>query len=434
MKVCKFGGTSLANAVQIEKVIKIIQSDPERRCIVVSAPGKRNSQDKKITDLLHELPRNYGINRKYSDATLVTIKDRYFEIAGDLGIRIDLESEFDEIERSFYSGCSLDYLISRGEYLSGKIVSTALGYDFVDPADCIFFNNQGRCVKSFSHFKPKFSGRKIVVPGFYGSMPDGSIKTFSRGGSDITGAIVASAVGAEVYENWTDVSGLLMTDPKIVSRPKKIEIVTYRELRELSYMGASVFHEEATFPVQKAGIKINIRNTDNPNHPGTFVVPENGFQKGENIITGIAGRKDFSVITVEKKMMNQEVGFVRIILTVLEENNISFEHIPSGIDTVSIIIDNQQLSGKLEKVKTQIRDRCQPDKIESCPGMAMIAVVGRAMAYTPGVAAKVFTALSKEGINIRMINQGSSEISIIIGVENGDYENAIRAIYGAFVE
>lgn len=432
MKVSKFGGTSLADADQIKKVITIIQSDPERQYIVISAPGKRNPEDQKITDLFYEWHRHQAL-RLSSNEIRQIIKVRYTEIIRGLGIKFNLETELMKIGQGISNGASCDYAASRGEYLNGKIIATALEYDFIDPATCIFFNRQGRYIESdipLSHIR---NNQNAVIPGFYGSLPDGSIKTFSRGGSDITGAIVASAVGASAYENWTDVSGLLMADPRIVANPRKIEVVTYRELRELSYMGANVFHEEAMFPVQEVGITTNIRNTNDPDDVGTYIVAERSKQRNENIITGIAGRKNFTVITVEKKMMNQEIGFVRKILTVLEANRISFEHMPSGIDTLSIIIDDRHLDGKLYKVLSEIRENCSPDTIEAYPNMAMVAIVGQSMVHTPGVAARIFFALAKKGINIRMINQGSSEISIIIGIENGDYENAIRAIYGSFV-
>lgn len=433
MKVSKFGGTSLADANQIRKVLKIIQSDPERQYVVVSAPGKRNPEDRKITDLFYEWHRHQELHLS-SDEIRQIIEVRYTEIIRDLGIKFNLEAELVEIEKKIVNGASSDYAASRGEHLNGKIVAVALGYQFIDPATCIHFDQHGRYCKSDEQLHSVLQRRKVVIPGFYGSLPDGSIKTFSRGGSDITGAIVASAIGADIYENWTDVSGLLMADPRIVENPRKIKTVTYRELRELSYMGANVFHEEAMFPVQEAGIATNIRNTNSPGEIGTYIVTEINQQESTNIVTGVAGRKNFTVITVEKKMMNQQVGFVRRILTVLETNEISFEHMPSGIDTLSIIIEDKQLNGRLEKVLDEIRENCSPDTIETYPDMAMVAIVGQAMAHTPGVAARVFTALAKKGINIRMINQGSSEISIIIGIENNDYENAVRTIYDTFVE
>ncbi len=433
MKVSKFGGTSLANADQIRRALAIVRSDPERRYVVVSAPGKRGPQDQKITDLFYEWHRLSAL-RLSSNEIQQIIGTRYAEIVQDLGIEFNLKSELADISSRINSGASSDYAASRGEYLNGKIIALALGYEFIDPATCICFDRHGRYLKADDKLRSAIQGRRTVIPGFYGSLPDGSIKTFSRGGSDITGAIVARAIGASLYENWTDVSGLLMADPRVVEHPNKIEVVTYGELRELSYMGANVFHEEAMFPVQEAGIPTCIRNTNDPSDSGTHIVADGSPRKDPRVITGIAGRKNFTVITVEKVMMNQQIGFVRRILTVLEANGISFEHMPSGIDTLSVIIDDRQLNGKLQKVLDEVKAECSPDKIEAEPGMAMIAIVGQAMSHKPGVAADIFAALAKEKINIRMINQGSSEISIIVGVENADYERAIRAIYRAFVK
>ncbi len=433
MKVSKFGGTSLADAHQIKKVMAIIQSDPERQCIVVSAPGKRSPGDRKITDLFYEWHRHHELQLS-SDEIRKIIEDRYAEIIRDLEIKFDLKREMEEIDQKIRRGYTADYAASRGEYLCGMIIATALGYEFEDPATFIYFDNHGSFLKVEEKLPRFLRGRKVVIPGFYGSKRGGSIKTFSRGGSDITGALVACAIEASLYENWTDVSGLLMADPRVVDRPKGIGTLTYRELRELTYMGANVFHEEAVFPVQEAGITTNIRNTNEPSNPGTYIVADTSERIHESIITGIAGRKNFTVITIEKKMMNQEVGFVRKILHVLEVNGISFEHMPSGIDTLSIIIDDKQLQGKLTRVTNEIRESCLPDTIQICPNMAMIAIVGKAMAHTPGVAAKVFSALANERVNIRMINQGSSEISIIVGIADNDYEKAVRAIYSAFVE
>lgn len=431
MKVSKFGGTSLADASQIKKVVSIVQADPERQYVVVSAPGKRNPQDRKITDLLYEWHRLNGLTLS-SDEIRQIVSNRYSEISKDLGIVFDIEGELAVIAEQIKSGASADYAASRGEYLNAKIVAIVLGYQFVDPADCIFFDRYGKYHKDDSKLRLALEGKRAVIAGFYGSMPDGSVKTFSRGGSDVTGAIVARAVGASLYENWTDVSGLLMADPRVVQNPQKINIVTHRELRELTYMGANVFHEEAMFPVRDAGITTNIKNTNDPSNSGTFIVADGHPREDGSVIVGIAGRKDFTVITVEKMMMHQQVGFVRRILTVLEANEISYEHMPSGIDTLSIIIDDKQLNGKTEKVLREIKDQCSPDNLEVYPRMAMIATVGKAMVHTPGVSAKVFASIADQGINIRMINQGSSEISIIIGVENQDYENAVRAIYRAF--
>jgi len=433
MKVSKFGGTSLANASQIRKVLAIVQSDPERQYVVPSAPGKRNSKDQKITDLLYEWYRLQKLCLSTNEVRQI-IKARYVEIVCDLGIEFNLETEFVEIEKNIIEGASSDYVVSRGEYLIGKIIANALGYSFIDPATCICLDKQGHC-KSYEKLRSIIHRKKVVIPGFYGSLPDGSIKTFSRGGSDITGAIVASAIRASVYENWTDVSGLLMADPRIINQPKKIEVVTYRELRELSYMGANVFHEEAMFPVQEFGIPTNIRNVNDPSDLGTYIVVEAGSErKNENVITGVAGRRNFTVIRIEKKMMNQEIGFVLKILAVLEKNTISFEHMPGGIDNLSIVIDDRQLNGKLEKVLSGIKESCLPDTIEVHRDIAMIVIVGQAMVHTPGVAVKVFDAIAQKGISVRIINQGSSEISIIIGVKGDDYEDAVRAIYDAFVK
>jgi aspartate kinase len=437
MRVAKFGGSSLADASQIQKVIAIIKSDPDRQYIVVSAPGKRHPGDQKITDLFHEWHRLNAMGLSSTEIRRIVFT-RYIQIMGNLPMRSNIESkissELTEIQRKIAGGASLDYTMSRGEYLNGKIIAEVLGFDFIDPANCLFFDESGKYQTNDGMLRETLKGRRAVIPGFYGSLPDGSIKTFSRGGSDITGAIVARAVGADVYENWTDVSGMRMADPRVVDQPKKISTVTYRELRELSYMGASVFHEEAMFPVLRAGIKTNIRNTNDPGDEGTFIIAEDQQTPNDNVITGVAGRKGFTVITVEKQMMNQEVGFVRKILAVLEANDISFEHMPSGIDTLSVIISDDQLDGKLPSVLSEIHQHCKPDTVEPYPNMAMIAIVGRAMVHVPGTAARVFTALATAGINIRMMNQGSSEISIIIGVENDDYGNAIHAIYDAFVK
>ena len=430
MKVSKFGGSSLADANQIKKAIAIIQADPERAYIVVSAPGKRNLLDEKITDLFSDWHKGDQTSAKQAKDIILA---RYSEIVSELGISFDLTEELAEIEFKIDQGASKDYAISRGEYLNGKIMALALNFDFVDAESCIFFYGDGKPIKNDPKIREIIQGRRVVIPGFYGIAPSGEVKTFSRGGSDITGAIIARAVGAKLYENWTDVSGLLMADPRVVHQPKQIHSITYRELRELTYMGANVFHEEAMFPVQEAGITTNIRNTNNPNDSGTYIVNRKDTDHDKGSIVGLAGRKNFTVITIEKIMMNQQVGFVRRMLTVLEENEISFEHMPSGIDTLSIIIDDKQLNGKLEKIVRQIKLECLPDTLEVYPNMAMIAVVGRTMVHVPGMAAKIFTAVANEKINIRMINQGSSEISIILGVENDDYENTVRAIYKTFV-
>ena len=430
--VAKFGGTSLASAEQIKKVIDIIRSDCNRKFIVVSAPGKRNKDDQKITDLFYEW---YRLNKLKISASEIQqiIENRFSEIIEGLGVNFDLKSEMEEIAKNISAGNSADYAASRGEYLNGKIIALALQYEFIDPSACIIFNEDGSYHRDRALIQVVLSGKKAVIPGFYGSLPNRSIKTFSRGGSDITGAILAWAINADIYENWTDVSGFRMTDPRVVKEARKIEKLTYRELRELSYMGANVFHEEAMFPVQETGIPTNIRNTNDPNDSGTFiVVPDDSFETGL-VVTGIAGRKNFTVITIERKMMNQQVGFVRKILTILEENNVSFEHVPGGIDTLSIIIDDTELEGKHENILSAIEESCQPDSIKmERSEMAMIAIVGHAMVRTQGVAAYALSALAAADVNIRMISQGASELSIIVGIENKDYDISIRALYDSF--
>jgi len=434
--VAKFGGTSLADAKQFRKVQKIIQSDERRRYVVPSAPGKRNSSDQKITDLLYECHAKARQGLPF-DETFELIRTRFLEIVEDLGLSLDLRPELEEIKKRIAGGATADYVASRGEYLNGIILAKLLGYDFLDPAQMIFFNEQGVFDAEYTnnvmgeHLKKH---PRAVIPGFYGSLPNGEVKTFTRGGSDITGAIVARSVNAALYENWTDVSGFLMADPRIVENPKVIDVITYRELRELSYMGATVMHEEAIFPVRQARIPVNIKNTNAPDDPGTMIVHDAEPVTNKGKITGIAGRKDFTVIAIEKAMMNQELGFGRRVLSVLEENKISFEHMPTGIDTLSLVISDCQLNGKLDIVLKRIKEVCNPDTIEVHPDMALIATVGRGMAYTPGISARLFTALYKAGVNVRMIDQGSSEINIIVGVTNCDFEKAVRAIYHGFVK
>ncbi len=435
MKVCKFGGSSLADAERIKRVIDIVNSDPERRYVVVSAPGKRYPSDRKMTDLLYEWHRLNSLQLSSEEIRGIIAKI-FGDIVEDLSVDINISKELDQIAHDITFGATQDYAASRGEYLNGKIIAKALCFEFIDPMYCIRFDEQGRydALKGYVDIRQALRGKRAVIPGFYGSTPKGNVKTFSRGGSDVTGAIIARTMGADLYENWTDVSGLLMADPRIVTNPHAIRAVTYRELRELAYMGANVFHEEAMFPVQEAGIVTNIRNTWDPENPGTLIISEDAQRPEPNEIIGIAGKRNFTVITVEKRLMNQEVGFARKALQVLESNGVSFEHMPSGIDTLSIIASDSQLEGKLDAVISGIKQECVPDTIEAYPGMAMIATVGRPMIHTQGVAAKLFAAVAKSGINIRMINQGSSELSIIIGVENDDYEDAIRAIYKAFTK
>ena len=435
IKVAKFGGSSLADADHFKKVQSIIESDPDRRYIVPSAPGKRNNVDRKITDLLYLCHSHIQQKVPFDDLFKIITK-RYLQIVKGLGLSFDLQPRLDEVKIRISSGASADYTASRGEYLTGLIMSQLLGYDFIDPAEIIFFDKRGKldAERTQAETEKRIARHeRAVIPGFFGSDVRGNVKTFSRGGSDITGAIVARGAHAEIYENWTDVSGLLMTDPSIVKNPKPIDTVTYRELRELAYMGAKVLHDEAIFPVREADIPVCIKNTHRPEDPGTMIVQDADPITHRGNITGIAGKKGFTVIAVEKALMNAELGFGRRVLSVLEVNGISFEHVPSGIDTLSVVIADTELENKLESVVQEIRTECRPDAVEVYPNMALIATVGRGMAYTPGIASKLFTALSNKKINVRMIDQGSSEINIIVGVENEDFESALRAIYAAFV-
>ncbi len=436
LKVVKFGGSSLADAEQFKKVKEIITSDPSRRFVVPSAPGKRSSSDTKVTDMLYSCYESASRGENI-DEEFDKIRERYNGIISDLGLDLSLESEFEAIKYAFRHKSGRDFAASRGEYLNGIILAKYLGFSFIDAASVIFFNADGsfdseRTNTVLSVTLQKY--RNAVIPGFYGSMPNDTIKTFSRGGSDITGSIVARAANATLYENWTDVSGFLMADPRIIDSPAPISYITYRELRELSYMGATVLHEDAVFPVRMMGIPINIKNTNKPLDVGTMIVSEAPENDSGPVITGIAGKKNFSVITVEKDMMNQEIGFGRRMLEAIEKNGISFEHLPSGIDTMSVVVSENMLTGKREQVILDICKAVDPDHISIEDGVALIAVVGRRMVRSHGTAAKIFTAISKEDVNIRTIDQGSSELNIIIGVKNEDFEKAMRAIYNAFVK
>jgi len=440
VKVSKFGGTSLADASQFRKVQSIITSDATRTYVVPSAPGKRTADDRKITDLLY-LCHAHAQQSVDFDSVFKLVSDRFLQIVSDLGLKLDLAPALEEAKKTIAAraaqGGTADYAASRGEYFSGMILAALLGYTFIDAQEVIFFDDRG--LFDGERTQQVLSQRlaqtpKAVIPGFYGQGSDGQVKTFSRGGSDISGAIVARAANAEVYENWTDVSGLLMADPRVVENPRNIDVITYRELRELAYMGATVLHDEAIFPVRKAGIPVNIRNTNRPDDAGTRIVSEANPVEHRGGISGIAGRKDFTVIAVEKALMNQETGFGRRLLSSLEVNGVSFEHIPSGIDTMSVVVSDSQLKGKLDKIKNDIVLGCNPDSIEVYPNMALIATVGRGMARTPGIASRLFSALAKENINVRLIDQGSSELNIIVGVENSDFEKAVRAIYNEFVK
>lgn len=435
IKVCKFGGTSMADANAILKVKSIIESDESRKFIVVSAPGKRNKSDIKITDTLYKCYEDVLKTGSCSER-FALIRERFADIVKDLNLSFDIESVLDRTEKEIVEEKSADFTASRGEYLSAMIMAQLLGADFIDAGDIIRFDSKGRLNDEYTDDIVKTRLEKTeyaVIPGFYGKDHKGKIKTFSRGGSDITGSIIARGVLADLYENWTDVSGFLVCDPRIVDNPKTIKQLTYKELRELSYMGASVLHSEAIFPVMKRRIPINIKNTFKPDDVGTMIVPSEMYTDGNSIITGIAGKKDFTVIFLEKSRMNSEVGFIRRVLSVVEHYGVGVEHVPSGIDTLSIVIESEQLKdGVLTDIVNGIRENVNPDYIHVIENVSLIATVGHGMARRSGTAAKIFTALADKGINIKMIDQGSSELNIIIGVQNSDYENCIRTIYNAF--
>ena len=433
-KVVKFGGSSLASAEQFRKVGEIVRAEEDRKYVVPSAPGKRFSGDTKVTDMLYDCYKSAEDGEDFK-GKLKNIKARYDEIITGLNLNLSLDSEFKIIEENFKKNIGENYAASRGEYLNGIIMADYLGYAFIDAAKVIFFKEDG----SWDEEKTKTvlgeelsKHDSVVVPGFYGSLPDGTVKTFSRGGSDITGSIVAQAVHADVYENWTDVSGFLIVDPRIIPDPVGIETITYRELRELSYMGATVLHEDAIFPVRKEGIPINIRNTNAPQDNGTWIV-ESTCQKSKYVITGIAGKKGFCAINIEKDMMNSEIGFGRKVLNVFEDNGISFEHVPSGIDTMTVFVHQDEFMDKEQQVVTGIHRLAKPDTIDIEADLALIAVVGRGMKSTRGTAGRIFSALAHAKVNVKMIDQGSSELNIIIGVKNEDFEDAIEAIYNIFV-
>ena len=435
VKTVKFGGTSLCNAENFTKVKNIILADKARKYVVPSAPGKRFPSDEKITDLLY-LCYAKNSNGLSFDDTYEQITERYVGIETELGLKTNIALELLAIKKNILTGASEDYIASRGEYLSGLLLADYLGFDFYDAAELISFHADGTYDdETTQKWTQKLAEtQNVVVPGFYGRKRDGSIKTFSRGGSDITGAIVARAVQADVYENWTDVSGFLMADPRIVENPKVISVVTYSELRELSYMGATVLHEDSIFPVRRAQIPINVRNTNRPEDEGTMVIPDAflKYYKRDGVLTGVAGRKGFTVITVYKDNMHNEVGFGYRLLRVLDRYNISFEHVPSGIDTMSLVIQETKLKEHLEQVLREIQRDCEPQSIEVHSNMALVATVGKGMIRSLGVAARLFGSLYEAGVNVRMIDQGSSEMNIIVGVENDDLNTAVKAIYHAF--
>ena len=433
-KVVKFGGSSLASAEQFEKVGNIIRADECRRFVVPSAPGKRNAKDTKVTDMLYDCYALAEAGSNFSKE-FAAIKKRYQEIIDGLHLKLSLEKEFQAIEENFKKKAGKDYAASRGEYLNGIIMADYLGYEFVDAAEVIRFEENGEFdAETTNQILGKRLGKmeRAVVPGFYGAKKSGEVKTFSRGGSDVTGSIVARAIQADAYENWTDVSGFLLADPRIIYKPAKIEMITYKELRELSYMGASVLHEDAIFPVRKEGIPINIRNTNMPDDEGTWIVGST-CQKSKYTITGIAGKKGFCSVMLEKDMMNAEIGFGRKVLQAFEDNRISFEHMPSGIDTMTILVHQDEFVHKEQSVVSAIHRLAAPDHIEIEADLALIAVVGRSMKSSRGTAGRIFSALAHANVNVKMIDQGSSELNIIIGVKNEDFEVAIKAIYDIFV-
>lgn len=433
-KVVKFGGSSLASAEQFRKVGDIIHADEARRYVVPSAPGKRFNEDIKVTDMLYSCYAEAEKGKNFKES-LSAIKDRYNEIIKGLNLELSLDEEFNIIESSFKDRAGKDYAASRGEYLNGIVMANYLGYEFIDAAEVIFFNSDGTFNADYTNeilSKRLENVERAVIPGFYGSYEDGRVKTFSRGGSDITGSIVAKAVGADIYENWTDVSGFLVADPRIIHNPEAITTITYKELRELAYMGAGVLHEDAIFPVRKAGIPINIKNTNKPEDEGTMIV-ESTCRQPKYTITGIAGKKGFVSLSIEKEMMNSEIGFVKKVLKAFETQGISIEHVPSGIDTMTVFVHQEEFEAHEQQVLADIHRMTNPDHIEVETGLALIAVVGRGMKSTRGTAGRIFSALAHANVNVKMIDQGSSELNIIIGVKDNDFEKAIKAIYDIFV-
>ena len=436
IKVAKFGGSSVADAIQIRKLRDIVEADDSIKYVVVSAPGKRYADDSKITDLLYLCKTHIEHKIPYEQIFQV-IYDRIMAVEADLGVNVDITGDLMKIKDEIEEGATVDYIASRGEYLNAKIIAAFLGFDFVDAQEIIKFSDKGRLMDDLTNEligSVLKNHERAVIPGFYGEkLEDGAIKTFSRGGSDITGALIAKGVGADVYENWTDVSGFLMADPRIVDEPKPIERISYMELRELSYMGASVLHEEAIFPAKDEGIPINIRNTNRPEDPGTMITST--LEVNDNqVISGIAGRKHFTVIAIYKNHLANEKGFIRRLAGIIEDHDMTIEHLPTGIDTMSVVIDNKVLNGKLDEVVEEIKYQLKPDSVDVVEDMALIATVGAGMSARKGTSARLFTALAEAGVNIRMIDQGSSEMNIIVGVEEKDFETAIKAIYDAFVK
>ena len=436
LKVLKFGGSSMADEVQFAKVRSIVEADPGRRVVVVSAAGKRFKNDHKITDLLYlcHAHLQYGVS---CDGVFDMVRSRYLEIRDALGLSTPLEREFDALRAKMEKGISADELVSRGEYFAARLMADYLGFDFLDSTLWLKFRLDGTVDQdqSYENLRRAASGRRVVIPGFYGVMPDGSIHTFSRGGSDITGALAAAALDADVYENWTDVSGILMADPRIVDDPQAIPEVTYDELRELSYSGAQVLHEDSIFPVREKNIPVNIRNTNDPDAPGTMIQESfSGDVDPDRFITGITGKKDFSIISLTKRGMSNQVGVLRRVLSVLERHNISVDYVPNGIDNVSVVLPTAAVEKELYTIMAEIKKEAQPDTLDVHHHIAVVAAVGRKMAFRPGISGRIFKALGESGINIRMINQGPDELNIIFGVDNKDFKEAIRVLYNSFVK
>ena len=437
LKVAKFGGSSLAGAEQFRRVKEIIQADPSRMCVVVSAAGKRNKKDSKITDLLYltHAHINYGVSH---EDIFSMIEERYYGIRDELGLKYDLEAEFARLRAELNRDISVDYLVSRGEYLTARLMSEYLGFGFLDAAECVFFSYDGQIDydKTYAAIAERaVKSPRFVMPGFYGALPNGLIRVMTRGGSDISGAIVANALDADIYENWTDVSGILMADPKVVENPRPIKYVTYQELRELSYMGASVLHEESILPVKEKNIPLNIRNTNRPQDPGTMIMEsiDENLSRSRRLITGIAGRRSFTVLTIYKKHISTDTRIIRKTLEMLEACKVEVEHITLGVDSFNVVMPTAQIRDRIYDVISDIKRELKPDRIKMDDNIALIASVGRRMVSVPGSSAKLFGALGANNINIRMIAQGSEEISIIVGVNNCDFERTIRTLYDAFM-
>lgn len=437
MKIVKFGGSSLASSAAFRKVKEIVEADPARRVVVVSAPGKRTPDDNKVTDLLYICEAHIRYKVSFDDIW-ENIAARYREIAQGCSLTIDVEALLSDVRAGMTKKATVDAIVSRGEYLNARLMAALLGYDFVDATEWLRFRYDGTVDYDATYAALAELGKihdKMVLPGFYGTLPDGSLHTFSRGGSDVTGALAAAALSAESYENWTDVSGILMADPKIVSNPKPIERITFSELRELSYMGAEVLHEETVFPVRQKNIPLYIKNTNDPKAPGTLIMEafaDESASERKRFITGITGKKHYSIITISKSRMTDDLSFVRRVLELTEKYALTVEHIPSSIDSFSLVIATKQLEYCLHALLADIQENCHPDSVKVCDGVSLVAVVGRRMAQTTGVSGRIFATLGEIGVNIRMIEQGSDEINIIIGVMDTDFENTIRTLYASF--